>query len=115
MSNEKPWTEVLPLSRWADAVIAAQDISAALRVVCEITDTAAAVGVAYVKTAADAAAWWGVSERRARAHIARLHKQHGIARPLRHRADEQVTDWLITQAEIEQHEPGRPGRPRRPA
>lgn len=46
-----------------------------------------------------AAAAWGVSERRARAHLARLHDKHGIGR--------QLSDgtWLVRRAHIEAHPP----------
>lgn len=50
-------------------------------------------------SAAQAAAIWGVSDRRARAHLARLHDKYGIGR--------QLSDgtWLVRRAHVEAHPP----------
>lgn len=50
--------------------------------------------------AEQAAARWDVSERRARAHIARLHEKYGIGRRL-------GGSWIIRRAHIDSHPPDR--------
>lgn len=57
-----------------------------------------------LRSAQDAAEVWGVSERRARAHIARLHAKYGIGRQF-------GGSWLVRQGIIERYPPGPPGRP----
>jgi len=51
-----------------------------------------------------AAARWNVSERRARAHIARLHEKYGIGRQF-------GGSWLLRRQDIDAHPPGPSGRP----
>ena len=54
---------------------------------------------------AQAAALWGVSRRRAQAHIKRLHERFGIGARF-------GREWVITAEEAERYRPGPPGRPR---
>lgn len=53
---------------------------------------------ASLRSATDAAVAWGVGERRARAHIARLHEKYGIGRRL-------GGSWVLRQSDIEHHPP----------
>lgn len=51
-----------------------------------------------LRSAQDAAQAWGVSDRRARAHIARLHEKYGIGQQF-------GGSWLIRREDIERHPP----------
>jgi hypothetical protein len=51
-----------------------------------------------LRGAEQAAAVWDVSERRARAHIARLHEKYGIGRQF-------GGAWLLRRQDIERHPP----------
>ena len=51
-----------------------------------------------LRDAAQAAAAWGVSERRARARIAKLHEEYGIGRLV-------GGAWVVRQAHIDAHPP----------
>lgn len=57
-----------------------------------------------IRGAEEAAEAWGVSVRRAQAHIAWLNERRGIGARI-------GRAWLITEDEIARHRPGPPGRP----
>ena len=54
--------------------------------------------LADLVSAEQAAARWNVTDRRARAHIARLHEQYGIGRQL-------GGAWIIRRAHVDAHAP----------
>lgn len=60
-----------------------------------------------IRTSDEMAIEWGVSKRRAQAHIATLHGRFGVGRKV-------GRDWLLSADEVERHPP-RPsaGRPKR--
>lgn len=51
-----------------------------------------------LRSAQDAAVAWGVSDRRARAHITRLHEKYGIGRQF-------GGSWLLRQQDIDSYPP----------
>lgn len=51
-----------------------------------------------LRSAQDAAIAWSVTDRRARAHIVRLHEKHGIGRQF-------GGYWLLRQSDIDHHPP----------
>lgn len=54
--------------------------------------------LASLRSAQDAAAAWGVTDRRARAYIARLNQKYGIGRQF-------GGSWLLRQGDIERYPP----------
>ena len=72
----------------------------------QIATAARSEFISSVRSAEDAAEAWGVSTRRAQAHIAAIHERHGVAARI-------GRAWLITDDEIERHRPGESGRPKK--
>jgi len=64
----------------------------------ELYDAAQDDLLASLRGASDAAQAWGVSQRRAVAHIARLHQKYGIGRQV-------GGAWVLRQADIDTHRP----------
>lgn len=52
------------------------------------------------------AAAWGVTPRRARQHLTRLHEERGAGHMI-------GGSWVLRRTDIEKYRPGPPGRPRR--
>lgn len=61
--------------------------------------------ISSVRSAEEAAEAWGVTPRRAQAHIKAIHERHGAAARI-------GRAWLITTDEIERYRPGPAGRPK---
>jgi hypothetical protein len=64
----------------------------------ELYDAGADDLLADLCGAEQAAARWGVTERRARAHIARLHEKYGVGRQF-------GGTWLLRRQDIDEHLP----------
>jgi len=67
-------------------------------IVEDLHDSAQDDLLASLRGASDAAQAWGVSQRRAVAHIARLHNKYGIGRQV-------GGAWVLRQVDIERHRP----------
>lgn len=96
--------------------VALRDIAPHLAPTEEARDAAAAILTALVgqvrqatlddlRSVADAAQTWGVSERRARAYLATLHERRGVGFQL-------GSAWVLTQQEIDLYPPDTRFRPR---
>lgn len=73
--------------------------------VARVASAARSEALVSIRSAEDAAEAWGVTPRRAQAHIARLHERKGVGARV-------GRAWLLTEQEIAANRPGPPGRPR---
>ena len=99
----------LEIERAIEQITGRQLSTAALRrhlerFAARVSTAARSDALLSIRSAEDAAEAWGVSLRRAQAHIAWLHERKGVGARI-------GRAWLITADEIERYRPGEPGRP----